>query len=105
MRSPMVPYAQKIKNRIEGQGNLNIIIVSKNEETEKLYLKCIKGRLKINKHKIKFSDKNNLDKVDPKRTIFLLCGSWWENEIIESEKFRELIKKSLWSYSLNDIGL
>nr|UVN08439.1 MAG: hypothetical protein [Bacteriophage sp.] len=105
MRSPMVPYAQKIKNRIEGQGILNIIIVSKNEETEKLYLKCIKGRLKINKHKIKFSDKSNLDKVDPKRTIFLLCGPWWENEIIECEKFRELIKTSLWSYSLNDVGL
>lgn len=56
----MVPYAQKIKNKIDGQGILNIIIVSNNEETEKLYLKCIKGRVKINKHKMKFSDKNNL---------------------------------------------
>lgn len=101
----MVPYAQKIKDKLEGKGILNIIIVSKNKEIENLYLKCIKGRVRIDKHEIRFIDKNNLDKVDPKRTIFLLCGPWWENEIIESKKFRELIKTSLWSYSLNDVGL
>ena len=39
----------KDKKQDRGQGILNIIIVSKNEETEKLYLKCIKGRLKREK--------------------------------------------------------
>lgn len=32
----MVPYAQKIKDKLEGQGILNIIIVSKNKEIENL---------------------------------------------------------------------
>lgn len=34
----MVPYAQKIKDKLEGQGILNIIIVSKNKEIENLKL-------------------------------------------------------------------
>ena len=48
-------------------------------------------KIMITQSQLRDSDLHSLQ-VDPKRTIFLLCGSWWENEIIECEKFRELIK-------------
>lgn len=45
----MVPYAQKIKDKLEGQGILNIIIVSKNKEIENLNKIRSKRRVKWHK--------------------------------------------------------